>query len=265
MGASSQFGRRALASEPVDCWRSSWGMPARRQFWKAFARSHSITTTTIAPTINHCSLAMHPPFGRPQFLLYTGYSELYPWPLTTQSFRAQCSAADRLAAPRRVCRDCGRACSAAISLLDVVLNFAATLVVETYFLTLSAALGAFTARLGEKMTSFRIGTVAALGVLALSTTVVPATSQQVECAQVDNAPQVCSLTMQQIGDLKKLVDQFDNENRRNSPSILNGVVPKVAVANCVRVDNFKPTCGLTVAQLSKVRAQIVAYQSRAPQ
>lgn len=115
------------------------------------------------------------------------------------------------------------------------------------------------------MTSVRIGAVAALGILASFMVVVPATSQQVECAQVDNAPQVCGLTMQQIGDLKKLVDQFDNENHKNDHPILNGVVPKVQVANCVRVDNFKPTCGLTPAQLSTVRAQIVAYQSRLPQ
>src|SRR5258706_648961 len=43
-------------------------------FWKACARSHSITitATTIAPKIIHFSLSMRYPLGRPQFLVYTG-------------------------------------------------------------------------------------------------------------------------------------------------------------------------------------------------
>ncbi len=109
------------------------------------------------------------------------------------------------------------------------------------------------------MTPFRMGAVAALSVLASSTVVVPAESQQVECAQVDKSPQVCGLTAQQIGNLKTLVDKFQNENQKNSPGVLNGAVPQ-AVANCVKVDNFKPTCGLTAQQLTEVSRQIDAYK-----
>ncbi|KJC40133.1 hypothetical protein UB31_27910 [Bradyrhizobium sp. LTSP849] len=115
------------------------------------------------------------------------------------------------------------------------------------------------------MASYWIGVISALAIFASSIAVAPTLGQPVECAQADGAPQVCGLTALQINDLKKMVDQFQAENQKHSPgATANGVVPKDAEASCVKVDNFKATCGLTGAQLAQVSRQIAAYKPQSP-
>ena len=108
--------------------------------------------------------------------------------------------------------------------------------------------------LGGNMKSIHFGAVATL--VMSSMLVVPASSQQSDCTQVEGAQPVCGLKPHQIDGLKSLLQTFDSQNQPP-----NAVVPN-AVGSCVTVDHFKPVCGLTAPQLSEVGQQIDAFKSQ---
>jgi hypothetical protein len=115
------------------------------------------------------------------------------------------------------------------------------------------------------MTSFRSGMVVALALFASSLAVVPAASQQADCAQVGkNGPQVCDLKPEHIDNLKKLLDQFQADNQKSGAVPEDAANCSVVAADVVIVDHFKPTC-VTRQQATEVSTRIEALKKQSPQ
>jgi len=106
------------------------------------------------------------------------------------------------------------------------------------------------------MKSMHFSAVAALVVLMWSMPVVPASSQQSDCTQVDEAQPVCGLKPSQIDGLKSLLQTFDSQNQQP-----NAIAPNRG-GSCVTVDHFTPVCGLTAPQLSEFGRQVDAFKSQ---